>query len=260
LQDQLRIELFGHAGIGVDLFLQPFLQFPSELHRVVNKGEIIWKDLDFACAIRMLKNPKYAGAYVYGKTRTYNLPNGQKKTERLPEDQWRVLIKNAHEGYITWEEYKKNKKRLRENAQANGQERRKGPPREGPALLQGIIICGYCGERMSSLYHFRKGQKIPRYVCQREFTHNGKEICQSVSGLIIDEKISELLLKSITPMAVEVALNVQKEIEEKAEEINNTSMSKELNTKLILQNGAICRLIRKTVWWRVPWRQILMKN
>jgi len=70
----------------------------------------------------------------------------------------------VHAGYVTWEEYETNQRRLRENAQALGHDRRKSPPREGPALLQGLVLCGLCGNRMTVRYHDRAGSRVPDYV------------------------------------------------------------------------------------------------
>jgi len=87
----------------------------------------------------------------------------------LPQDKWHTFIKNAHEGYISWEEYEENQRRIFVNASAYGVYRRKSPPREGPALLQGIILCGVCGKRMTVHYYTRyKGLRVPYYMCQRE--------------------------------------------------------------------------------------------
>lgn len=87
---------------------------------------------------------------------------------RVPKDQWFMLMPGVHEGYITWDEYEQNQQRLKDNAQGLGTDRRKSPPREGPALLQGLILCGRCGNRMTLRYHSRKGRLEPEYVCQKD--------------------------------------------------------------------------------------------
>ena len=95
-----------------------------------------------------------AHSYI-GRSRTRNNPDGSTSYTKLPREQW-MLLKNAHPGYISWEQYEENLQRLRENAHANGQDRRKSPPREGPALLQGLVVCGVCGSRMTVRYHARQ--------------------------------------------------------------------------------------------------------
>jgi hypothetical protein len=88
-----------------------------------------------------LKNPRYTGAFVYGRTQTRRLPGGRELRRQLPRERWHTVILGAHPGYISWEDYEQNLARLHENAQANGAECRKSPPREGPALLQGLAVC-----------------------------------------------------------------------------------------------------------------------
>jgi hypothetical protein len=127
-------------------------------------------------------------------------------------EEWLVLIPKHHVGYITWEEYQDNQGRLREAAQAHGAERRKSPPREGPALLQGLVICGVCGCRMTVRYHERQGILYPDYVCQRRHVEYGAERCQHLPGQGIDEAVARLLLETLTPINLDVALAVQQEI------------------------------------------------
>src|SRR5213075_1433627 len=79
-----------------------------------------------------------------------------------------TLIRDAHAGYITWAEYEENLRRLHNNAQACGADRRHGPPREGPALLQGLAVCGRCGGLMTIRYYISHSEVLPEYVCQRE--------------------------------------------------------------------------------------------
>ena len=122
------------------------------------------------------------------------------------------MLPNHHEGYISWEAYQDNQGRLRKAAQAYGAERRKSPPREGPALLQGLVICGICGCRMTVRYHMRQGNLYPDYVCQRRNVEYGAPRCQHLPGKTIDEAVARLLLKTLTPINLEMALTVQQEI------------------------------------------------
>jgi hypothetical protein len=87
---------------------------------------------------------------------------------KLPRDEWTVLIRDVHPGYITWDEYEENQQRLLANAWAFGEDHRAGPPREGPALLQGLVICGRCGQRMTVGYHHWANRLVPDYACKSE--------------------------------------------------------------------------------------------
>jgi hypothetical protein len=99
--------------------------------------------------LRILHNPRYAGAYVFGRHHTRKTADGRSKMVPVLQEEWETLIPGAHAGYLSWEDYQQNQKRLHESAQAMGSDRRKSPAREGPALLQGLLLCGRCGGRMT---------------------------------------------------------------------------------------------------------------
>jgi hypothetical protein len=105
---------------------------------------LLWTGLDHSHVLRILHNPRYAGAFVYGRTHTRKTVDGGSRVERIPRDHWDTLIPGSHPGYLSWDEYETNQRRLHESAQAIGADRRRGPPREGPALLQGLVLCGRC--------------------------------------------------------------------------------------------------------------------
>ena len=114
-----------------------------------------------------------------------------------------------------------NLAQLHENAQANGVERRKSPAREGPALLQGLVICGRCGERMTVRYYCRHGLSLPEYVCQKRSIENGESPCQRLLGADLDRAVGELLVETVTPLALEAALAVHDELQGRAEQADN---------------------------------------
>ena len=171
-----------------------------------------------AQVLRILHNPRYAGAFVYGRTHTRKTVDGSTRIHNVPRDQWDTLIPDVHVGYLSWEEYEQNQKRLHESAQAMGADRRRGPPREGPALLQGLVVCGRCGNRMTVRYHSRNGHLCPEYVCQREGIEHAEPVCQRVPGVGIDHAIGELLVEAVNPVALEVTLAVQRELQSRMEE------------------------------------------
>ena len=192
--------------------------FPHRLHTGLQKGELAWGDLTHSRTLDLLHNPRYASAFFYGRTRVKKHVDGSYSRLKLPRDQWYSLIPDAHEGYITWEEYEDNQRRLLESSQAYGQDRCKSPPREGPALLQGIALCGVCGKRMAVCYRLIGGRIVPNYRCQSDAIEHGNPICQYIRRDKIDEAIGDLLLETITPMALDVALAVQQELTASLEE------------------------------------------
>ncbi len=121
-------------------------------------------------------------------------------------------------GYITWEDFERNEAQLAVNSQAYAPERF-SPPREGPALLQGLIICGKCGERMSVRYHQRGGQRIvPDYLCQHKRIEQGEPPCQRIPGAGLDRAIGALLVERVTPEALAMTIAVQEEMVSRAAE------------------------------------------
>ncbi|MFH1314519.1 MAG: recombinase family protein [Candidatus Eisenbacteria bacterium] len=194
------------------------LLFPRRLRKGPRKGELVWAELEHGRALQLLHNPRYAGAFVFGRTRTRKRIDGVEYQERLDRADWQILIPDAHQGYITWQDYEDNQRRLRAASQAYGHDRRKSPPREGPSLLQGIVWCGICGKRMTLRYHVRRGRLTPDYLCQREGIAHGERPCQRISGGGIDVAIGDLLLEMITPLTLDVALVVQQELASRLEE------------------------------------------
>jgi DNA invertase Pin-like site-specific DNA recombinase len=209
----------GSAMRTVKAFRKQGLLFPRRLKQGPHKGDLLWMELSHSRALQTLHNPRYAGAFAYGRHRTRKTADGKGTCVLLPRDQW-ILLVDAHPGYICWEEYEANQQRLLENAQSQGQNRRKSPPREGPALLQGLVLCGVCGHRMTVRYHTRDARRVPDYVCQRDGIEHGEPLCQSIKGEPIDKTISALLLQTMTPMALDVALTVQQEIQARQDEVD----------------------------------------
>jgi DNA invertase Pin-like site-specific DNA recombinase len=194
----------GSACAVVKAFRQQALLFPRRLKKGPHKGDLLWAELEHSQALRVLHNPRYAGAFIYGRTRTRKKPDGTERWSKLPREQW-MLVPGMHAGYITWQEYETNQCRLQENAQAQGADRRRSPPRQGPALLQGIVLCGLCGGRMSVRYHGREQRLVPDYVCQRKAIQQGRPVCQRITGESVDQAVSEVLVETMTPWALEVA-------------------------------------------------------
>jgi hypothetical protein len=121
----------GSAGAVVKAFRDAKLLFPHRPRGGPQDGELLWVKLDITQVLNVLHNPRYAGAFVYGRTRIHRTLEGIRQ-ERVPQEKWHSLLLGAHPGYISWDEYQENQRRLQENAHALGPERRKGPPREGP--------------------------------------------------------------------------------------------------------------------------------
>jgi DNA invertase Pin-like site-specific DNA recombinase len=194
------------------------LVFPRRCRQGERGRELLWGVLDHNQVLRVLHNPRYAGAFVYGRYHGQRNVDGLVHLQRMPREQWYALIPDAHAGYISWDEYESNQRRLHESTQAVGRDRHRGPAREGPALLQGLVMCGRCGRRMSIGYHSRHGQLIPEYKCMHERIEHGEAVCQIVPGAGVDRAIGALLVEAVNPVALEVTLQVQRELQSRLEE------------------------------------------
>jgi hypothetical protein len=223
VQDTIRafFETFrrtGSATATVKAFSDQQLLFPRHARHGIHNTGTRWVPLQHSRALWVLHNPRFAGAFFFGRSRQRRTGDMRMVIERLPRDEWTALIPHAHAGYITWEEFEDNQRRLLENAHAIGGDRRRSPPREGPALLQGLVMCGRCGDRMTVRYHRRHGTLWPTYVCQRRGIARAEPICQSVPGRGLDDAIGRVLIDAVTPLTLEMTLTVQHELQARFEE------------------------------------------
>jgi DNA invertase Pin-like site-specific DNA recombinase len=208
----------GSATATVKAFRDQQLLFPRHARHGIHHTGTRWVPLQHGRALWVLHNPRFAGAFFFGRSRQRRTGESRMVIERLPREEWTALIPQAHPGYITWEEFEENQRRLRENAHAIGGDRRRSPPREGPALLQGLALCGRCGDRMTVRYHRRHGALWPTYVCQRRGIARAEPICQSIPGRGLDEAIGRVLVDAVTPLTLEMTLTVQHELQARLEE------------------------------------------
>ncbi|MCA1416384.1 recombinase family protein [Bradyrhizobium sp. NBAIM20] len=202
----------------VRFFREQALLFPRRLRAGPNKGDLLWAPPNHARILQVLHNPRYAGAFVYGRTRTRYRPDGGSSVVRVAKADWQFVMPGMYQGYIDWERFEANQRRLADNARAFGGERRSGPAREGPALLQGRVVCGLCGERMGVRYSQEHSRIVPTYVCQANAVRRAGWTCQTVPGKLVDAAIAALMIELMTPMSLAVTLEVQRELEARAAE------------------------------------------
>ncbi|MBX7554389.1 recombinase family protein [Streptomyces sp. tea 10] len=168
-------------------------------------GRLRWGRLTHGRVTFILRNPVYAGAYAFGRQTSARRvrPDGTvvTATSRRAREDWKVLIPDHHEGYISWQQYLAIEAKLAANRTSTGAR----PPREGVPLCQGIIFCGSCGFPMGTRY--RRADNTADYVCTRAqsdavTTPN----CHSVAAAAVDPVIERLLLAALTPEQVHLAL------------------------------------------------------
>jgi DNA invertase Pin-like site-specific DNA recombinase len=168
-------------------------------------GRVQWAPATYPAVHDLLTNPVYAGAFVFGRTRTEKRIDATgkvvKRTVALPREQWAVLIPDHHPGFIDWATYEANTARLRQNWRApHGSGG--GAPREGAALLQGRLRCGKCSRLMQTGYSGTKGN-CPRYLCARaKQLYGGEKGCQSLGGRRLENRILEEMFAVLEPAAL----------------------------------------------------------
>ena len=184
-------------------------RFPKRFYGGAWAGELRWGELTHPRVLAVLSNPCYAGAYVFGRYRSRRAvrPDGTIVTRmvELPRSEWAVLIQDHHQGYISWEQYLANERRLASNDTRSGQR----PPREGPTICQGILRCGSCGRSMTVL-HRREGSY---YDCTHSRAdHVTTPGCRSVKANVVDELVARRLLDALAPEEIKLALAAADEV------------------------------------------------
>jgi DNA invertase Pin-like site-specific DNA recombinase len=224
----------GHVGLDPDAqvretityFFETFARVGS-VHQTV-KGfparhhtadlTVLFRPLTASAAVRTLHNPRYAGAYVYGRRQYRRRVDGGQAVQRKPDTRdWLACLPGAHPGYISWERYQDNLRILHTNGRGYEVARR-SPPREGSALLQGRAVCGRCGQHFRVRYAARRGRVEAWYVCDRANGARAEPSCQSIAGGPVDEAVGRRVVQQMTPAAVDAALEIHHEIERRYEE------------------------------------------
>jgi hypothetical protein len=207
----------GTAFAVMQRFAASALRFPKRSYGGAWDGKIIWGRLTHSRVLGILKNPSYAGMYVFGRYQYRREISSQgevhKRIHAVAMPDWRVSLKEHHEGYITLEEFFKNQERLEKN-RTNGEEMvLAGPAREGLALLQGLLLCGHCGRALTVRY-LGNGGIYPCYQCnwlRREGL--ASRDCMSFRCDQLDAAIAEEVLKALQPAELELALAALEELE-----------------------------------------------
>ena len=166
--------------------------------------EVVWRLPGYNTIKKMLGNPIYAGAYVWGRSIVrVDLDGGHKRIVRQKQrkqEDWPILIRDHHEGYIGWDEYERNQRMIADNAGSLPTARR--AVRHGSGLLAGLLRCGHCGRKLQVNY---RGKFSARYKC-RGTEHEDGQICVSFGALRADEAVAEAVLAAVRPQGVEAAL------------------------------------------------------
>ncbi len=199
----------------VKAFRDEGIAFPS---RLPGRGAaVVFRPLTASAAIRTLHNPRYAGAYTYGRRHYRRRAEGRHVQRKRDAREWLACLPGAHPGYITWDQYQEHLRLLERNGRGYVLARQ-APPREGAALLQGRAVCGRCGRHVRVRYRTTRGRLESWYVCDRASGAHAEPNCQSVAGGPIDDAVGKLVAEQMTPAAVDLALEIRREVERRHEE------------------------------------------
>ena len=203
------------ARIVVRDLRQQGLDLPTRAVSREGYGSLLWKAASLSAVVRILHNPAYTGAYVFGRWDYSGPRRSSKSGKALPHllsvAQWPVNLLDHHPAYLDWGEFVKNQERLRQNWSPEGS---RGVEREGTALLQGIAICGICGHKMGVQHHAVTERRSSSYVCQRGYQYGDTGVCQSMTSRPVDTAVAEAFLEAASPTSLQVAVRVLDQIEQ----------------------------------------------
>jgi DNA invertase Pin-like site-specific DNA recombinase len=215
----LVFQKFGELGTvrqTLSWFLEHGLQLPA---RSVS-GDITWRRPSFGVLYRMLSNPIYGGAYAYGKTEStirYEQGEPRVSSRRRPREEWLAFMPEAHEGYVSWEEFERIRHAMAANVRGWHQA---GPATRGPGLLTGLLRCRRCGRKLVVCYT-GNAHNVLRYVCVRGARDNGEPRCISFGGLVVDDAMAKEILRVVQPAAVEAAVVASEAAAHQQDEVLN---------------------------------------
>lgn len=178
-------------------------------------GQLDWRRPSIGTLSQMLKHPIYAGAYSYGRRPVDPKRKYSPKDYRpwAPMEQWRVLLHDRVPAYITWEQYLKNRERVKKNRNGPGSP---GVPRAGLALLPGVLVCGNCGRHMQASYHTRD---TAQYACNRHYVEGTEPRCYGLAARPLDELVAQQVLRALEPAAMELSLQARADVERERKQL-----------------------------------------
>lgn len=216
----LAFRLFEQTGSAygvVQRFAEQELRFPKRAYGGAWNGKLVWGPLAHCRVLSLLKNPAYAGTYVFGRYqyRQHISAQGEvsKHVQAMPMPEWRVNLPAHHEGYISWEQFLTNQQHLAKNRTNGHATVLNGAAREGLALLQGLLLCGHCGRAVTVRY-LGNGGVYPQYLCSWQRRDGlAKRDCLSFRCDLLDTATAGEALKALEPAQLKLAVAAVEELE-----------------------------------------------
>lgn len=191
-------------------FIRHDIELPVRVRAGAKKGQLEWRRPSMPTLAQVLRHPLYAGAYVYGRRGAD--PKRQRASAShyrpwVPMDQWKVLLTDRLPAYISWEQYLKNRDRIEQNRNGTALP---GVPRNGSALLAGVLVCGTCQRHMQPSYHTNS---VAQYGCHRHYVEATEPRCYGVAAQGLDALVAQQVLRALEPAAVQLSLQTQADLE-----------------------------------------------
>lgn len=213
-----KFEELGSAYAVFRYFIANQLQFGFRPQSAARNGELEWRPPTSNCILGILRRPIYAGAYAYGLHRpgTKNPVTGRTAGGKwfVPPEEIPVLLRDRLPAYISWDQYLANQEHLKQNRALHDTQ---GAPKRGAALLQGLIVCGKCGHRMSTRY---KARQRPAYFCNEYWRSDLQECCGRITASTLDDLVVRELLRALEPAAVELSLRAIENVEQERQRLH----------------------------------------
>lgn len=208
-----KFEELGSAMAVIRYFRTHQIRLPFRVSSGVRKGQLEWRDAKYTTIASMIRNPTYSGAYTFGRYQQDPKQKivGDASSGRFlaPLEEWKVIVPDRFPAYITWDQYRANIAKLRQN---RSQYDTKGIPRDGNALLAGILICGRCGRRMQP--HYKPNPDSTAYMCCGQYPHAEKTGCQRLIAEPLHDLVVSLTLNAIAPAALHLSLESAERVRE----------------------------------------------
>lgn len=164
-------------------------------------GDIVWKRATVAGIGAIVKNPAYAGAFVYGRRRSCRSDgDGAMRQKMLPPHQWRICVRGKYPAYISWETFEAIQAMLHDNYAEYDRNKTRGVPRAGKALLQGLVYCGQCGHKM--VLQYKNGT---RYLCNHLRQQHGERVCQYLPADPIDAQVVQWFFQALSAAQIDLS-------------------------------------------------------
>ncbi|HEY9664594.1 MAG TPA: recombinase family protein, partial [Allocoleopsis sp.] len=198
------------------------LKLPVRVWGGPTHDQLQWQEPTYSAVIRLLHNPAYAGAYVYGEweyqATQRSAKTGKAKARLRPLEEWPVCLQEHHEGYISWDEYLENQQQLRQNGYRPTTQ---GAPRDGAALLQGLVWCGYCGAKMKVNSYSVRDHRRPSYICCHAYGQGEAHTCQSTTSGPVDELVVSMFLQALEPAQIKIALQAVEQLQQERQTLQH---------------------------------------